>query len=155
MENEFPASQCTETTHSEIAEHAKPCTPAHTNQRRMGTYLLSSIFKSQSLQRKQKFHGLVFRVSFDRRHLKTDFHREGLFRPSANRKRLSFAPTLTLTLTLGCGMFLFPSSLEFLPPRAMIRPPHFVSCRTLPKLLCPLFSNFQTILHLAQGNARS
>ena len=33
--------------------------------------------------------------------LKTDFHREGIFRPSANRKRLSFAPTLTLTLTLG------------------------------------------------------
>ena len=32
--------------------------------------------------------------------LKTDFHREGIFRPSANRKRLSFAPTLTLTLTL-------------------------------------------------------
>ena len=30
----------------------------------------------------------------------TDFHREGIFRPSGNRKRLSSAPTLTLTLTL-------------------------------------------------------
>ena len=29
-----------------------------------------------------------------------DFHREGIFRPSGNRKRLSSAPTLTLTLTL-------------------------------------------------------
>ena len=30
----------------------------------------------------------------------TDFHREGIFRPSGNRKRLSSAPTLTSTLTL-------------------------------------------------------
>ena len=31
--------------------------------------------------------------------LKTDFHREGIFRPSANRKRSSLSPTLEYSLT--------------------------------------------------------